>query len=114
MLERLLKHAKMISDGELTLDFKDCLLPVARSDRDREILLDYLDTRSKGPKFQARNFEHNNHAQCGWDAREPGLLGTADQRVCVSCGTPLDVLAREDVQTCSPKCRRRLARRIAA
>jgi hypothetical protein len=118
-LERFLGHAKLMNDVEIEHDFNDCLLPEARPGRDREILTAYRDARRRASGFHPHRdkvhaFNYNNHRQCGWDAREPGLLGTADKRVCVECGTPLDVLSRDDAQTCSPKCRRRLARRLRA
>ena len=100
--EALIAHARMMSDYEITHDFGDCLLPVAQSAEDAEVLAAYAKARKMAPYFGPGKRGSNNH-----DEVARFSLGT--NKKCMGCGEAFHA-KRSSARFCSARCRQRLSR----
>lgn len=78
-LEKLMAHARMMSDGELAKDFKDCVLPLAASQQDRIMLESYFGARKDAPYWSPGG--HSNNDKNVGEGRSAGWLAQARRRV---------------------------------
>jgi hypothetical protein len=98
----LMTQAAMMTDYEIDKDFDDCLLPVAKSVEDAEVLAAYAKARRLAPYFGPGKRGSNNHDQVA-------ALRQGTNRKCEGCGNDFRA-SRSTARFCSGKCRQRLAR----